>query len=244
MKTGENRRRTYVCVATAALVLTMCAANAMAQAPEQSQPANFQTFYLKNATGQNAANDVQTTLRNMLPRMKIYYAPSSNALTVSGTREEIAAAQKILNDIDRPQKTYRVTYTIAEGGSQGETQRVVLTVTPGGRTISKQGTRVPIMTGSYKEGESANSQFQYVDVGLSIESSIVGYEAGLQVHSKIEETSVADEKSNVGILDPIVKQSVLEVQSGITPGKPLTLGSIEMPGGKRMQVQATVEVVQ
>lgn len=227
-------------------VLMMCVAGVRAQAPEQKTDQVYRTFYLKNATGQNAANDIQTTLRNMLPREKIYYAASENALSVKGSAEDVATTEKILTDIDRPQKTYRVTYTINSGGNDADAAKLVLVVAPGSKTISKQGTRVPIMTGAYKAGEgaSANTQFQYVDVGLTIEASVNGFGDGMRLYSKIEQTSIADEKSNVGIQDPVIKQSVLESQSAFVPGKPMTIGSVEMPGGKHMQVQALVEPVQ
>jgi hypothetical protein len=102
------------------------------------------------------------------------------------------------------------------------------------------------MTGAYKEGEgaSANAQFQYVDIGLTIEASVSGFGEGMRLYSKIEQTSIAEEKSNVGIQDPLIKQSVLESQSSFAGGKPMTIGSVEMPGGKHMQVQATVDLVQ
>lgn len=246
MRLNEESRLTCVLKTAAAFLLTICATVAFAQVSDQKAPESYQMFYLKNATGLNAANDIQTALRNMLPRLRIYYAPEENALSVSGSAGDIATAEKILADIDRPQKTYRVTYTISEGGAQSESQHFALIVTPGGRSVSKQGTRVPIMTGAYKEGEaaSANTQFQYQDIGLSIEASLAGFGDGMRLHSKIEETSVADQKSNVGIQDPIIKQSVLESQSAFMPGKPLTIGSVEMPGNRRMQVQVTVEPVQ
>jgi type II secretory pathway component GspD/PulD (secretin) len=218
----------------------------MAQAPEQKSPESYQTFYLKNATGQDAQNDIQTTLRNMLPGARVYFAPTENVLSIRASAEDMAMAQKILADIDRPQKTYRVTYTIAESGGQSEAQHYALIVTPGAKSYSKQGTRVPIMTGAYKEGDagSANTQFQYQDIGMNIETSLAGFEDGMRLHSKIEQTSISEEKSNVGIQDPVVKQSVLQVSSAFVPGKPLTIGSVDTPGGKHMQVQVTVELLQ
>lgn len=124
--------------------------------------------------------------------------------------------------------------------------RLALLVVPGRRAQAKQGSRVPIMTGSYKEGggEPANTQFQYVDVGLSVEASMEGYGDGLRLQSKIEETSISEQKSNVGIQDPVIEQSVLESESAVNSGKPATLGSLEMPEGKRMDVQVAIEVVQ
>jgi len=243
MRASKERGRMCVRAAVcAAVVLTICTAGALAQSPEPKPPQSYQTFYLKNSTGTSTANDIQTDLRNMLPRASMYYVASENALSIRASAEDMATAQKILADIDRPQKSYRVTYTISEGGGQGEARHLVLVVTPGSKTISKQGTRVPIMTGAYKEGEgaTANTQFQYQDVGLSIEASLNGFGDGLRLHSKIEQTSVADEKSNVGIEDPIVKQSVLEASSAFVPGKPLILES----GDRQMQVQVTVDPLQ
>jgi type II secretory pathway component GspD/PulD (secretin) len=229
----------------AATVLMICATGAWAQESGLKAQEIYRTFYLKNATGREAENDIQTTLRNMLPQERIYYAASENALSVKGSAEDVATTEKILADIDRPQKTYRVTYTIS-GGDEAGARHFVLAVTPGSKTLSKQGTRVPIMTGAYKEGEgaSANTQFQYVDIGLTIEASVSGFGDGMRLYSKIEQTSIAEEKSNVGIQDPLIKQSVLESQSSFAGGKPMTIGSVEMPGGKHMQVQATVDLVQ
>ena len=71
-----------------------------------------------------------------------------------------------------------------------------------------------------------------------------GYGDGLRLISKIEETSVSEQKSNVGIQDPIVNQSVLEAPAEVNSGKPVMLGSLEMPDGNRVDVQVTAEVLQ
>lgn len=238
-----KREKCVWAVLIAAGALTLGTTGAMAQGPEK-QPESYQTFYLRNATNRNAANDISTAMRNLMPRAKIYYAETENALLVGGSAEELAQAQKILADLDKPQKVYRVTYTI--GGGNGKPMRLALLVVPGRRAQAKQGSRVPIMTGSYKEGggEPANTQFQYVDVGLSVEASMEGYGDGLRLQSKIEETSISEQKSNVGIQDPVIEQSVLESESAVNSGKPATLGSLEMPEGKRMDVQVAIEVVQ
>ncbi len=244
MRAEEDQRRRHVRIAaTAAWLLIFCAAGVVAQEPEQKPPESIQTYYLKNATGTNAANEIQTMLRNLFPHARIYYAAEVNALSIRGSAEDLAAAQKVLADIDRPQKTYRVTYAISEGDG-GQAQHFVLIVTPGNKTFSKQGTRVPIVTGQHKDGDDTDTEIQYQDVGINLEASLSGYGDGMRLRSKIEETSVADEKSTVGIQDPILKQSVLEAQSAFVPGKPLTLTGVDRPGGRHMQVQVTVEQVQ
>jgi len=238
-----DKKKCVRLAAGAAAVLMVCGIDAMAQGSER-QLNSYQAFYLKNATSQSAANDIQTAMRNLLPGAKIYYAATENALIVSGSAEELAQAQKILADLDKPQKIYRVTYTISDG--HGAARHLAMLVSAGKRGITKQGTRVPIMTGSYKEGggEQANTQFQYQDIGLSVDATIEGYGDGLRLMSKVEATNVSEQKSNVGIQDPIVDQSVLEVQSAVGSAKPVSLGSLDMPDGKHMDVQVSIEAVQ
>jgi type II secretory pathway component GspD/PulD (secretin) len=237
-----NKKR-FVLLASVVAVLTICAVGAIAQGPEKPQP-NYRTFYLKNATNRNAANDISTAMRNIMPAAKIYYAETENALMISGSTEELAQAEKMLADLDKPQKIYRVTYTMNDG--HGSPRHLAMLVSPGRRGISKQGTRVPIMTGSYKSDGSdpSNTQFQYVDVGLSVDATIEGYGDGLRLMSKIEETSVSEQKSNVGIQDPVVDQSVLEAQSAVSAGKPTSLGSMDLQDGKHLDVQVAIEAVQ
>jgi type II secretory pathway component GspD/PulD (secretin) len=240
MRVNKNRR--VQLAAGVMAIFTTCAVGAVAQGTEK-QPDSYQTFYLKYASSQNAANDIQTAMRNMLPRAKIYYAATENALLVSGTGEELGQAQRMLTDLDKPQKIYRVTYTINDG--QGEPRRIAMLVSPGKRGTAKHGTRVPIMTGSYKEGggEPSNTQFQYQDIGLSVDANIEGYGDGMRLNSKIEQTSVSDQKSNVGIQDPIVDQSVLEAQSAINLAKPTSLGTMEIQDGRHLDVLVSIGAV-
>jgi len=237
-------KKAYVLSTAAVAAIAVWSAPGSAAQGSEKQPMSYQTFHLKNATSQNAANDIQTTMRNTVPDAKIYYAATENALAVSGRPEDLAQAQRILEDLDKPQHVYRVTYTISDGHS--EARHITILVTPGRRGSAKQGSRVPIMTGSYKVGsaEPSNTQFQYADIGLSVEASIEGYGEGLRLMSKIEQTSVSEQKSNVGIQDPVVDQSVLESQSALISAKPALLGSLETRDGRRMDVQVSTEVVQ
>jgi hypothetical protein len=166
---------------------------------------------------------------------------------VRGTPEDIQLAQKILSDIDRSAKTYRLTYTITEmdDGKQTGKQDFTLVVSSGARTVLKQGTKVPVVTGVFNEGSSsANSQVQYLDVGLNLEASLEGHGDGLRLRSKIEQSRVAEEKSGVGVQDPMVHQTTLEEISTLTPGKPLLLGSLDIPGtARRQQIEVISEPV-
>ncbi len=77
-------------------------------------PETVQTFFLNNASEQNDLNDIQTDLRNVLHRAMIYGVLSQNAITVRATPEDLETARKLVADLDRPRKLYRLTYTITD----------------------------------------------------------------------------------------------------------------------------------
>jgi type II secretory pathway component GspD/PulD (secretin) len=157
-----------------------------------------------------------------------------------GTAEDIALAQKILADLDRPRKAYRLTYTITETGSgqSNSGQHVTLIVTSGGTTDFKRGSKVPIAIGTYTQTPHADVQYQ--DIGLQIEATLNGYVDGVHLRSKIAQSDVSDEKSGIGTQDPIFRQTTLDGTATLVPGKPLILGSLDIPGTNRHQ---QVEVV-
>lgn len=85
----------------------------------------------------------------------------------------------------------------------------------------KQGSRVPIMTGSYTIASGQNQEVQYLDVGITAEASLENAGDRIRLRTKLEQTGVAEEKSSTGIQDPIIRQSVLENESLVAPGKPI-----------------------
>ena len=61
-----------------------------------------QTFYLSNATEQNALNDTLQAVRNVLGTdAKAYSMASQNALIVKGTPDQLLLASKLINDLDK-----------------------------------------------------------------------------------------------------------------------------------------------
>jgi type II secretory pathway component GspD/PulD (secretin) len=220
---------------------------ATANARVDSRP--FQTFYLTNVSAQNDANEVTVALRNLLtPEVKIYLVPNQNAITMRGTPDQLALAQKIISDLDRPKKTYRLTYTTIEtdGSKRIGVQHFSMIVAPGQRTVLKQGSKVPIATGSYSANGSsgAQTQFTYIDVGMNFDATMEELANGARLRSKVEQLSMAEQTSGVGVADPIIRQSILEGTSFLTLGKPLVLGSIDIPGSTRhLNIEVVMEQV-
>jgi type II secretory pathway component GspD/PulD (secretin) len=218
--------------------------------PAEQKPSaeTYETLYLSNMTQQNDLNDIQTDLRNILsPRAHVYGMPSQHAISIRATPEDILLAKKILMDTDRAKKVYRLTYTITEmeNGKRVGVQHLALIAFSGEKTEFKQGSRVPVVTGTYDAGSStSNMQVQYVDVGLGIEATLDGYADGIRLRSKIEQSSLAEEKSGVGAQDPVIRQTKLDTMATLVQGKPLVLGSLDIPGGTRhLDVEVVSELV-
>lgn len=229
-----------------ALLMTPSGTTLSAQAMptgENPSPLPIQTFYLTNVSQPKDATDLTTALRNLLDAHdKIYLVESENAVVVQGTAEQIALARTLLNDLDRPKKTYRLTYTITDtdGGTRVGTQHFAMIVVAGQRTVLKQGNKVPVATGSIANASDVKTEVTYIDVGMNFDATLDEFANGVRLNSKVEQLSMADEKSGAGVQDPIIRQTRLESTSFLTAGKPLILGSLDIPGSTR---QVDIEVV-
>ncbi|MDP9051411.1 MAG: hypothetical protein M3O31_11945, partial [Acidobacteriota bacterium] len=136
-----------------------------------------QTFYLKNASQQADANEIVTALRNVLnPESKVYLVANQNAIVMRTTPEWLALAQALLNDLDVPKKIYRLTYTVTDvdGNKPGAPEHYSMVMVSGQNNKLKQGSKVPIATGSYNAVATTGdhpspagiqTQYTYVDVG-------------------------------------------------------------------------------
>lgn len=143
-------------------------------------------------------------------------------------------------------KTYRLTYTLTEtdGGKRVGTQHFAIIAVSGRKTSLKQGNKVPLVTGSVSTAGGPQTQVQYLDTGLNIDASIEESVDGVMLNTKIEQSSVAEEKSGLGTQDPIVRQTKLEGTSILTAGKPLILGSMDIPSSaRRLDIEVLLEAI-
>lgn len=200
-------------------------------------PRPLRSFHLTNISSQNDANEIVVAVRNNLdPNVKIYLVPSQNTIVMRGSDEQLAMAQKIIGELDRPKKAYRLTFTITEidSGKRVGVQHFSMVVTEGQRSVMKQGNKVPIVTGSYNNTSSqAESQVTFIDVGMNFDATLDSYGGGARLKSKVEQLGVAEEKSGLGPQDPIIRQTALEGTAFLAPGKPVVLGSLDIPGSTR-----------
>lgn len=243
MSNQKTANWTRIAVTVAMTLAVACfGMSAVAQtqdADAKTSPEIYQTLYLTNLTQPNDADDLVKDLRNMLPKAKLMYVPSQSAISIRASAEDIALAQKILSDLDKTKKIYRLTYTMKEsdGGKTIGVQHFSIIVASGSMTVFKQGSRVPVGTNSSAQGPN---EVTYLDLGQEIEASLDGYLDGVRLRTKVVQSSIAEERSGIGTQDPIIRQTTLEGTSTLVQGKPLVLGSLDVPGSTRHQ---EVEVV-
>jgi hypothetical protein len=227
---------------TLAMACSGISALAQAQTVDaKTTPDVYQTLYLTNLTQQNDAVELVNDLRNMLPNAKLYYVPSQSAFSIRASAEEMALAQKILADLDKTKKIYRLTYTMTErdGGKTIGVQHFSIIVASGSKSDLKQGSRVPVAVAT-NPSPGSNIEVTYLDVGQEIEASLDGYLDGVRLRTRVVQSSIAEDKSGVSNQAPIIRQTTLEGTSTLIQGKPLVLGSLDIPGSTRHQ---EVEVV-
>jgi len=217
----------------------------------RNAPTETRTYYLANVPQQNDANEIMVAIRNMTcPGTKIYLIAYQNALVIEAPPSQLALAEKIIHDADRPAKTYRITYTLTEldAGKTISTQHYSMLLGNGQHTSLKEGNKVPIATGSYSDGDlKANgiqTQFTYLDVGMNFDATISVSGASVQLKSKVEESSLDQPVTISGVTEPVIRQSVLDGTSVLTLDKPAMLGTIDVPSSTHhIDIAAVVEQV-
>ena len=153
----------------------------------------------------------------------------------------------MIDVLDKPNKTYRLTYTLndLDGTKRVGDQHYAMVLVPGQRTVLKQGNKIPVVTGAYlKEINSPQTQVTYLDIGMSFDATLDDAPNSLRLKTKVEQSSVLEDRSGTVAQDPVVRQSVFEGSANLTPGKPLTLGSLDIAGTTRVfEIQVNAEPI-
>ncbi len=148
--------------ALALTLLLSASSSALAQTPADAPKAcpdcamrrkepdsqSVRTFYLKYAHQAADINEIGATIRQLIPDAKTFVIPAEDAIMVRAIPEDMALAERAINDLDHPKKAWRLTYTLTEmdGDKRGGTQHYTMDLVDGQQTTLKQGSRVPIAT--------------------------------------------------------------------------------------------------
>jgi type II secretory pathway component GspD/PulD (secretin) len=204
------------------------------------------TIYLENVTTPNEANEILVAVRNMFdPSLKVYLITTQNAVSLTSYPAEIARVEAFIHLLDKPRKTYRITYTVAvmDDGKNIGTQHFSFVAIDGQRATMKEGDKVPVATGSFStENSASQTQFTYLDVGMNFDATINSLASGVSLQSKVEQSSIGPTNTIAGVAEPVVRQSVIQVSSVVPLGKPLMLGSIDIANStRRLDIDVMVE---
>src|SRR5665213_639684 len=205
------------------------------------------TFYLKYATSQADINEIALSLRSLLPQELVVVVASESAVVIRAIPEDMALAQELIDDLDRPKKSWRLTYTVSEmdGTNRLGTQHYSMVVASGQQTTLKQGDRVPIATSGTVNSAmpgSTQAQFVYQDIGMSFDATLAELHEGARLRTDVMQTSLATEKPAFTAPDPVIRQTGFKGEAVLTPNKPLILGSMDMPGSTHhLQIEVLME---
>jgi hypothetical protein len=235
---------------TLAAVFSGSLASAQTAAAPAKPDVMLKTFYFNSVTaGSPEEGDIVFAVRSILGSSHASAVPvvSLNAIVIQGTPDELGTAQKIIDDLDKPKKTYRLTYTVTEmdGTKRIGAQHFAMVLIPGQRTTLNESSKVPIVTSSYP---GAQTQFTYIDVGMTFDATVTELGKGVRLQSKVTQASAAapEESSPEGKVSvagqPVRRETSLEGASFLTLGKPMVLGSVDLPGSTRhLEVEALME---
>jgi type II secretory pathway component GspD/PulD (secretin) len=205
-------------------------------------------LYLANTSQQNDANEILVAVRNMVdPSTKIYLLSSQNAIVLNTYPEELNRIEALIHQLDRPHKTYRLTYTLTDfdNGTRVGTQHNSMLMLSGQRTVMKQGDKIPVVTGSAGKASDETTTFQYLDIGMNFDATMDETASGARLRSKVEQSSATESRTIAEVTEPVVRQTVLENTALLTLGKPQTLGSLDITGTTRhVEISVLLELVQ
>jgi hypothetical protein len=211
-------------------------------------PTEVQVFYL-HGDPQRSLDEASSSIRQVLGNSHdvVMADYSHNAIIVRASADDIALAKKMIDNLDHPKKSWRLTYTVSEmdGDRRVGTQHYSMIVASGQQSVLKQGDRVPIVTAASSKDvvSTTQTQFVYQDIGMSFSATLDElHEGGARLRSDVNKTGLADEKSGFGQQDPVFRSSELKGEATLALAKPLVLGTMDMPGSTHhLQIEVLME---
>jgi hypothetical protein len=221
---------------------------AQCQPAAAKPPLETRFFHLQNSNSPNEANEILTGMRQMLPpTTKLYLAAIQNAFIVQGEPADLAMAERIVAELDKPMKAYRLNYTIStyDAGKRLGEQHYALVAAVNSNTVLKSGNRIPVaMVSDKADTAQQNTHVSYVDIGLTIDATLYLSGTIARLNSRIEQSSVAEDKPATPGQNPILHQNLISGSSVLAVGKPVKLGALDVPGSTRhMEIDVVMEPI-
>ena len=120
------------------------------------------TFYLGNVSGPTDLQDIVNAIRTVLEVQRIQQIPSQSAIVIKGTPDQLALAEKMIDDIDKAKPEIMVDVVVAQ--VRRDKLRDLGITPPQNASVTLQGTNVaPTGTGTGTTG-STGSQLNFNDL--------------------------------------------------------------------------------
>lgn len=160
------------------------------------------------------------------------------------------AAQSSTQEVKEPEHYYKLNFTLEElndAGKVANSRSYIATIVTGrgGAQQIRTGSRIPIATGT----ENGSTQFQYVDVGVSVDVrqvKEVGDKLGFSLSAEV--SSLAPQaNATTGTVgnDPVIRQNRWDSTVLIPIGKPTVVFSADDLDDKgKLQVELTATRVE
>lgn len=208
--------------------------------PDQSRELEkvIKTFYLPNVSSPSDLQDIVNSLRTILELRRIQQVPSHQTIVVRGTAEQVALAEKLINDMDMTKKKtegqYRLEFKITELDDDKKvgSRTYSLLVEPHEVGKLRIGSKVPLLVNDKDK--------TYTDVGKNIDCQVrteTEHTVGLRLTLEVSSLDMS-EHSPTG--NPIFQTEKIETSSTLELGKPTVISSFYDPATKHnLQIEAT-----
>ncbi|HET6933870.1 MAG TPA: cohesin domain-containing protein [Candidatus Angelobacter sp.] len=121
------------------------------------------TFYLGNVSGPTDLQDIVNAIRTVLEVQRIQQIPSQSAIVIKGTPDQLALAEKMIDDIDKAKPEIIVDVVVAQ--VRRDKLRDLGITPPQNASVTLQGTNVaPTGTGTGTNTGSTGSQLNFNDL--------------------------------------------------------------------------------
>jgi hypothetical protein len=205
----------------------------------------IKTFYFPNLSSPSDLQDVVNSLRTLLEIQRVQQVPTFQSILVRGTPEQMAAAEKLVDDLNRSKEKiggeYRLEFKISETADGKKTSKTYTLLTePKQKGKLRIGSKVPIKTSETK----SETAYTYTDVGKNIDCLIRSEsEHTVSVGLAIEVSTVAtDEHVGAGSAptSPVIDGVHVETNVTLQLGTPTVVSNFQDPVTKRdFQIEAT-----
>ena len=141
--------------------------------------------------------------------------------------------------LSKPLGAYHLEFVITEldEGKKVNSRTYSLLAQQGILNKLRAGVRVPIATGT--GSNSLPTQFQYIDVGVSIDCTVQERGGTVLMSSTIDVSSMTQQHEEQ-THQPVIRQMKSEMRTILSPGKPTVISYMDDPTGKgRFQLEVT-----